>query len=118
MFIIIFTFVGVGATITELIFYVIFFCHVIYHDNTIAITVVKRDIVRQRNCTNAISMAGLFATWVMEVSYFCWIIYFLTRSDSEQIREMLTIVKMSEFVVNPIVQILTSPALRKDIWDF
>ena len=113
----IFSVAAVVVNIAEFICYIIFFCHVIYHDNNIAVMIVKRDVVRQRNRTNAISMAGLFATWVMDASYYCWMILFLTSNDYEQMREMLTIVKMSEFAVVPIVQVLTSPAVRKAIWN-
>ena len=106
---------GAGFTISELICYIIFFSHVFYHDNMVAVFVVKREVVRQRNHANSISMAGLFATWFMEVAYICWIILLFTSSEFGQIREMLTIVKMSEFVVVPVMQILTSPTLRKSI---
>ena len=103
--------------IIELYCYTIFFGHVYYHDNNVAISVVRHDVVRQRNRTNAISMAGLFATWLMELAYFCWLVYFLSQSSFDEYREALTIVKMAEFVVVPTVQVITSPSLRRYVFN-
>ena len=108
---------GLGLNIIELYCYTIFFGHVYYHDNNVAISVVRHDVVRQRNRTNAISMAGLFATWLMELAYFCWLVYFLSQSSFEEYREALTIVKMAEFVVVPTVQVITSPSLRRYVFN-
>jgi hypothetical protein len=47
--------------------YIIFFHYVTYHNNNIAINVLKPSVIKQRNNTNAISMLGLFASWLMEI---------------------------------------------------
>ena len=104
---------AVGLNLIQLCCYAIFFCHVFYHDNRVAIQVVKREVIRQRNRSNAISMAGLFATWVIELAFYSWILFFRARSNYGQLREMSTIIKMAEFVLIPTVQIFTSPPLRR-----
>ena len=108
---------AIGFNLIELCCYVIFFGHVCYHDNRIAILVVKQDVVHHRNHTNAVSMVGLLATWIMELGYFSWVVYFLGMNHLEENREMLTILKMAEFVVVPTVQVLTSPHLKRAIFE-
>ena len=95
--------------------YVIFYAHVYHHDNHVAVLVVKREVVRKRNRTNAISMTGLLITLLMELAYNCWIVIFMTRGNFEQLREIFTLVKMAEFSAVPAVQILTSPPLRNHV---
>ena len=101
----------------ELSCYLTLFQHIYYHDNHVMVTILDAKVITMRNRVNAVTLKGLFATWVMDASYYCWMILFLTSNDYEQMREMLTIVKMSEFAVVPIVQVLTSPAVRKAIWN-
>ena len=78
--------------------------------------IVKKEVVRQRNQNTAISMVGLFATWVLEMAYNIWLALFVWLGYSQQLRELLTIVKMAEFVIMPIIEILTSPPLRKFVF--
>ena len=78
--------------------------------------IVKKEVVRQRNQNTAISMVGLFATWVLEMAYNIWLALFVWLGYSQQLRELLTIIKMAEFVIMPIIEVLTSPPLRKFVF--
>ena len=78
--------------------------------------IVKKEVVRQRNRNTAISMAGLFATWLLEMAYNIWLALFVWLGYSQQLRELLTIIKMAEFVIMPIIEVLTSPPLRKFVF--
>lgn len=102
---------------TESFCYIILFSHIFYYDNRVAIRVVKRDVVRQRNRSNVISMAGLFATWLMELAYFIWLALFFKWNYSDHVRELLTIIKMAEFVIIPLVQVVTSPPLKNFVFE-
>jgi hypothetical protein len=46
---------------------VVYFHHVIKHDNTVAIKVLEQSVIKKRNTRNAISMVGQLAGWLMEV---------------------------------------------------
>ena len=112
-FILLFTGSGVVYSVIEFCCYIIFFVHVAHHDNNIAVVVLHKETIRQRNHTNAITMMGLFLTWLMELSYLGWNVVAFATGFSEQTREFLTIIKMFEFSLVPLVQIKTSPPLRK-----
>jgi len=113
MLIFIFIQLGVACNIVELCCYIIFFAHVTHHDNHIAVTILGKEVIRQRNQTNAVTMVGLFLTWLMELSYLSWITFYYGLDFSKQSRELPTLVKMSEFSLVPLVQIMTSPPLRR-----
>ena len=72
---------------------------------------------RQRNKTNAVTMLGLFLTWLMEFSYFGWIIIFLAVGDFQQSPEIATLIKMSEFTMVPLDKVFTSPPLRRFVFE-
>ena len=110
------TLAGVILNTVEFCCYIIFFAHIIHHDNFVAVMIVKKEVVRQRNRNTAISMVGLFATWVLEMAYNIWLALFVWLGYSQQLRELLTIIKMAEFVIMPIIEVLTSPPLRKFVF--
>ena len=112
-FILLFTGSGIMYNMIEFCCYIIFFVHVINHDNNIAAAVLQKETIRQRNHSNAITMVGLFITWIMELSYLGWIVVVYSAGFSVKTRELPTILKMFEFSLVPLVQIMTSPPLRK-----
>ena len=59
--------IGAVFTLTESSFYFAFFVYLFNHNNNIAATVLQPSVVKHRNRTNAISMLGLFITWIIEI---------------------------------------------------
>jgi hypothetical protein len=107
---------AVFVNILELTCYVIVFFHLNDHNNTVAATVLERSVIHRRNRTNAISMLGQVATWLMELSYFCLIFVVFSNGNFAESRELASIVKTSEFCLIPLVQILTSPPLKRFVF--
>ena len=99
----------------ELGCYVVFFTAIILHDNTLASAVVKPGEIKQRNRVNAFTMFGQVVTWAMELSYVSVLLIIAAKSKSANSRELPALVKLAEFSVIPVVQILTSAPLRKFI---
>ena len=60
-------------------------------------------------------MMGQLATWLLELSYMLIITVFLSGTRRNRIREIVSVAKLSEFVLIPIIQMYTSPPLRKFI---
>jgi hypothetical protein len=58
---------GVVVTLVEVYSFVILFHHIYKHNNHVAINILSPSVVQQRNRTNAVTLAGQFAGWVMEV---------------------------------------------------
>ena len=83
------------------------------HNNNIAANILRREVIKQRNRTNAITMVGLFLTWLMELSYYSLVVILMTLGYDGHSREIATIIKMFEFSLVPLVQIMTSPPLRR-----
>lgn len=92
--------------------YVLLFLHIYHHDNQVVISVLKPDVIKQRNKKNAISFAGQLCTWILEALYTTLLTYFVGWKNNATIRETASFVKLSEFTLVPLVQILCSPPLR------
>jgi hypothetical protein len=58
---------GVVVTLLEVYSFVILFHHLYNHNNRVAINILSPSVVQQRNRTNAVTLAGQFAGWIMEV---------------------------------------------------
>ena len=105
----------IAFNLIELVCYVVFFTTIILHDNTLANAAVKPGEIKQRNRVNAFTMFGQVVTWAMEVSFVMFLFIVLTKQKSANSRELPALVKLAEFSVIPVVQILTSAPLRKFI---
>ena len=104
------------SNMVEMVCYAIFFTVIFLHDNTLAKAVLKPGEIKQRNQVNAFTMFGQMVTWLLEVSYVLMLLYFAVFSASNTRRELPALLKLAEFTVIPIVQILTSAPLRKFIF--
>ena len=106
--------VGALFPTIELACYIAFFHHTIRHDNTVAIIVIQPEVLKLRNKRNAISMIGLLASWLMELWYII-IVGLLTAiiKDPVYVRDVSTLIKMLEFVLLPLVQILSSEPIKR-----
>jgi hypothetical protein len=107
--------IGLLFTIIEMATYIVFFCHIAYHDNRIAINVLQPSVIQKRNSVNAISMVGLFTTWILEIFYISSVGLLTTLYDIEWLREFSSIFKDVDFVLVPWIQILTTAPIRKYI---
>ena len=105
-------YVGVLLNITEIMSYLFLFRHLYVHDNTVAISVLRPEVIRVRNSRNAISLAGQLVTWILESSYLLLLLFYMTFDHSERGRELASIIKLSEFTLIPLAQVLTSPPLK------
>ena len=79
-----------------------------------AIIVIQPEVLKLRNKRNAISMIGLLASWLMELWYII-IGGLLTAiiKDPVYVRDVSTLIKMLEFVLLPLVQILSSEPIKR-----
>jgi hypothetical protein len=100
-------------TLTELCCYLAFFQHVIHHNNSIAVGVVAPSVLKNRNKTNAITMAGQAASWIMEIWYIVIVGVLSTIVQVDILREISVVVKALEFCLNPFVLIYTSAPIRR-----
>jgi hypothetical protein len=100
-------------TLTELCCYLAFFQHVLYHNNSIAVGVVAPSVLKNRNKTNAITMAGQAASWIMEIWYIVIVGVLSTIVQVDILREISVVVKALEFCLIPFVQIYTSAPIRR-----
>ena len=64
---------------------------------------------------NAISMVGLLSSWILEMHYIFLSGIMAFYYQSQHVREVAAIVKLFEFVLVPLVQILTSAPIRRFI---
>ena len=108
-------YVGVLLNITEVISYLVLFRYLYVHDNTVAISVLRPEVIKVRNSRNAISLAGQLVTGILETSYFLLMIFYMNFAveHSERSREVASIFKLLEFTLIPLAQVLTSPPLKK-----
>ena len=110
----IFSIIGACLTTLEILSYLILFHHVWIHDNKTANFVLDQNVIKMRNRVNAISLTGLFATWMMEV---CYVLFggflLLLLDDNNFIREVDTFVKLFDYYFIPLVQIYTSAPMKR-----
>ena len=103
------------CNITEMVCYLLLFHHIYQHDNIVAILILNSDVIKIRNSRNSISLMGQLCTWLLETSYFLLLMFFIYFgvATNQGNREKASIIKLSEFTLLPLVQILCSPPLRK-----
>ena len=99
------------CTVTELLCYISIFHYIYYHDNKVAVLVIKPKVLRQRNKNNVIGLSGQFFTWLMKIWFIVIIGWLSTVSNKDFMREVAALAKSVEFVLIPIVQIMTSSTM-------
>jgi len=102
--------------VLELSCYAILFSHIFHHNNNIAILILNPDVIKVRNTKNAISLIGQLATWILEASYALLGFYFASLGLNVIGRELASFVKLSEFTLIPLVQILCSSPLKNFVF--
>ena len=108
-----FSLVGVVYTTIEILSYTIIFHYIRNHNNNNTVGIIDPSIVKMRNRINAISLSGLFAGWLMEVWYIVLVGFLSLMFDSKLLREVSTVLKYYEYYLIPLVQIHSSPPIRK-----
>ena len=75
------------------------------HDNKDAVAILNPNVIQSRNRVNAISIAGLFAGWLMEAWYLLLTgVLVLVLNDQDWVREVSAFLKVFEFVLVPFLQ--------------
>ena len=105
--------IAIFLTALEFSSYLVFFLHVHNHNNKVAAAILNSSTIKQRNRTNAISMMGLFLTWILEVCYITVTGIVVTVYKQEWFREYSAILRDFDFVVVPLIQILTTPPIKR-----
>ena len=71
------------------------------------------SVIRARKRRNAISLVGLFATWVLEMTYIIvGAILAVFTSDSNILRETINIMISFGYYLIPLIQIQTTPSIK------
>jgi hypothetical protein len=103
-------------TIAEVSSYVILYYYVWKQDNQVASRILDQKTIKMRNRINALSVTGLFVTWIMEVSYLVIILSLsFVFKDQDFVREVVTFLRMYEYFFIPLIQIYTSSPIQKFI---
>jgi hypothetical protein len=105
--------IGCLLNITELGCYITIFCYLSFVNKRNASSVLKPSVIRDRNRSNSISLTGQAAGWIMEVWYIILVGVFSTIYKFELTRELSPIIKLFEFVLIPLVEIQTTPPLKR-----
>jgi len=79
----------------------------------VAVNILKPSDLEQRKKGNAFSMAGQIAGWLMNVWQVLVVAILSTFFESSNVREGIPFFKMIEFVLLPLIQIYTSPPIRR-----
>jgi hypothetical protein len=104
---------GVVFTVIEIISYTIIYHYIRNHNNKNTEGLIDPSVVKIRNRINAISLSGLFAGWLMEVWYIVLVGFLSFMFDSKVLREVSTILKYYEYYLIPLVQINSSPPIKR-----
>ena len=101
--------------------YLVLFHHLYHHDNQVVKSILRPEVIKLRNKKNAISFLGQLSTWILETLYTLLLIYFISWRQKSALRELASFIKLSEFTLIPLVQILCTPPLRafvlkKNFW--
>ena len=107
--------VGIFFTLLEMFCYIIFFHHLTQHNKNIAANILKPSVIKHRNQINAISMLGLFACWLLEVWYMILVGILAIEFDMDWVKEVSATLKDFDFVWIPLLQIVTSASMRKEM---
>ena len=103
--------IGGFCTTVELSCYISIFHYIYYHDNKVAVLVIMPNVLRQRNRNNMVGLTGQFFTWLLKIWFIVIAGWLSTVSDKDLMREVAGMAKSVEFLLIPLVQILTTPHL-------
>lgn len=107
---------GIFFFVVELFCYIFIFAYLTSHNKNVAAEIVNPSVIKLRNKTNAISLIGLFASWVLQTSDLLIVGVLSTKFELEWLREVTALLKGSDFLWIPMIQILTTPPIRKMVF--
>ena len=107
--------IGFSFNLVEISSYIILYHFISVHNNQNVNTILEPSVIRIRNRSNAISLTGLFAGWMMEVWYVILLGFLTQILDSTFLREVSTVLKYYEFYLIPLVEIHSSPPIKRFI---
>ena len=107
--------IGAIFTASEIMCYFILYFYLLNHNNNFAINILDSSVIRMRNLANSISLYGQILSWVMEVWYNVLIGFISNVFNPSSLREVAPFFKTFEFILVPIVQIYTSPPIKRFI---
>ena len=107
--------VTLSLTFAEIACYTKLYLFMYKKDNGRIKKIVNSSVINKRNKTNAITLSGQFAGWIMEIWYIVTIGILNTIFNFELFREVAPFVKNLEFLLIPMVQIKTSEPIRQFI---
>ena len=96
----------------EFFCYAVIFYSVFKHDNTEAVRILNPSVIRQRNRTNAICLIGQVLAFVFKLWYLIAIGFLAIPFNAVRVREISGLLKPMDFLVIPLVLILTTTNLR------
>lgn len=79
--------------------------------------ILQPEVLQKRNRKNAITLTGQLAGALVELLYAGFITLLLIFKINWEIREYFSVFKTSEFFILPIIEILTSPPLKKFVFN-
>jgi hypothetical protein len=97
----------------ELFCYIILFRHLMVHNNEVMSEILDKNTIKKRNLTNAISLTGLFACWLLELFHLVFAGFLSLFIGNQWNREVSTFLRYFEFVLIPLIQIHTSPPIKR-----
>jgi hypothetical protein len=76
---------------------------------------LNETAIKNRRRTNAISFFGQFCTWVAGILYILMALLFSIFAKTDHARELGAVFRLSQFFIIPLIEILTSPPLKRYI---
>jgi hypothetical protein len=105
--------VTLSLTLAEIACYIKLYIFIYKKDNGGVKSLVKASVIHKRNKTNAITLSGQFAGWIMEIWYIVLIGILNTIFNFELFREVAPFLKDLAFLLIPMVQIMTSEPIKQ-----
>lgn len=108
---------GIIFTVTELSCYILLYLYLTKHNAEVASKVLKGSELALRKKTNAFSIAGQVAGWFVNIWHIIILAFSSIFIDIKVAREVMPIIKLSEFFLLAVIQVYTSPPIRRYIRD-
>jgi len=104
--------IGASLIIIEAICYIILYRYMWIHNNNMG-HILNPNVIKSRNRVNAISLTGLFATWLIEVGYnFFGAFLSVFIKDGILLSEVVSSMIPFEYYLIPLIQIYTTANLK------
>jgi hypothetical protein len=99
----------------ELFCYINIYHHLKTHNNEMMSGILDKNTIKKRNFTNAVSLTGLFVCWLVELFHLVFAGFLSLFIGNQWNREVSTFLRHLEFVLIPLIQIHTSPPIKRHL---